>query len=120
MPCGPRDGILDGHINNLTGKSLTDNVFRYGVDYLGYWLAEAARHFKDANGIELPDVDIVCHSTGGPVTRTYIESGAYGGEFVDLSRGLMHLPRVHDLVMVGVPNRGASKAWNPLHDNFAI
>jgi hypothetical protein len=31
-----------------------------------------------------------------------------------------NLPKVNNLIMIGVPNRGASKAWNPLHDNWGV
>ncbi|MGH3369536.1 MAG: hypothetical protein ACRDPR_06015, partial [Nocardioidaceae bacterium] len=33
--------VFDGHIDGLTAGSITDNVFEYGVDYLGYWLKRA-------------------------------------------------------------------------------
>ena len=56
----------------------------------------------------------VVHSTGGLVARVYIESDAYNG----LYDGSHHLPKINNLIMIGVPNRGASKAWNPLHDNW--
>ena len=48
---GPDDGVIDGHISGLTAAvspsdspltSITDNRFEYGVDYLGYWLRQAA------------------------------------------------------------------------------
>jgi pimeloyl-ACP methyl ester carboxylesterase len=60
--------------------------------------------------------DVIAHSTGGLVARTYIQSAAYGGEYA----AGKNLPRVNNLIMVGVPNRGASKAWNPLHDNWVV
>jgi hypothetical protein len=63
----------------------------------------------------LDAVDVIAHSTGGLVARTYIQSAAYGDEYAPGRR----LPKIDNLILVGVPNRGASKAWNPLHDNWA-
>jgi Ca2+-binding RTX toxin-like protein len=99
---GPIDGNIDGQIAGIVGKSITDDKYEYGVDYLGYWLRKA----KEQGAA---DVDIIAHSTGGLVTRAYMQSGAYGDG----------LPKVNNFFMLGVPNRGASKAWNILQDNFS-
>jgi triacylglycerol esterase/lipase EstA (alpha/beta hydrolase family) len=48
-------------------------------------------------------VDVIAHSTGGLVARSYIQSAAYGGFF----NGTQKLPTFENLIMVGVPNRGA-------------
>ncbi|MGH3368825.1 MAG: hypothetical protein ACRDPR_02390, partial [Nocardioidaceae bacterium] len=48
------------------------------------------------------------------MARTYVQSDAYGGAMT----GGWNLPEVGDLIMVGVPNRGAAKAWNILHDDW--
>jgi hypothetical protein len=120
MPSGPRDGVFDGHVGGLTATSITDGRFEYGVDYLGYWLQEAAEQYRLFTGDELDQVDVVAHSTGGIVARTYVQSDAYGGTFADPIYGSMHLPRVRNLMLVGVPERGASKALNPLLDNFSL
>ena len=64
----------------------------------------------------MPGVDIIAHSTGGLIVRSYIQSPAYGGVYDD---GGDTLPKVHDFVMLGVPNQGAAKAWNPLNDDWA-
>jgi probable HAF family extracellular repeat protein len=117
LPPGPGDGDIDGIIAGLSGASITDGELDYSVDYLGLALAEAASAWRArSGGAALPKVDVIAHSTGGLVARTYIQSAAYGG--VD---GLGHeLPKIGKLIMIGVPNRGASKAWNPLHDNWGI
>jgi len=113
---GPIDGTIDGKVSGLSAASITDNTYQYGVDYLGYYLKKATQAWAAANGGLLPaDVDLVVHSTGGIVARSYIQSDAYGGR-----DGSLVLPRVHDLIMLGVPNRGASKAWNPLHDDWDV
>lgn len=106
-------GAIDGFIDGISAASITDGVFEYGVDYLGYWLKQAAALWASSHpNVPLDSVDIIAHSTGGLVTRTYIQSAAY------FNAELPGLPRVNEFVMIGVPNRGASKAWNVGHDNW--
>ncbi len=119
MPPGPAPireggiGSIDGYVDGITAASISDGVFEYGVDYLGYWLKRAASTWALIHpGVPLDSVDIIAHSTGGLVARTYIQSLAY------LGAEQAGLPRINELVMIGVPNRGASKAWNVLHDNW--
>jgi len=112
---GPSDGVSDGVVNGISAASITDNSLVCGVDYLGHWLKQAMDAWETAHpGDTLKEVDLIAHSTGGLVARTYIQSAAYGGLLPDGRR----LPRVRHLVMMGVPNRGASKPWNPLHDDW--
>ncbi|HUN66663.1 MAG TPA: T9SS type A sorting domain-containing protein [Bacteroidota bacterium] len=117
IPPGPFDGVFDGVVNGISAASLTDSTFSYAVDYLGFYLRQAMDAWEaDHPGSILDSVNIIAHSTGGLVARTYIQSPACGGTFA----GGRRLPRVENLIMVGVPNRGASKAWNPLHDNWGV
>ena len=81
LPVGPTTGNSPGLINGIDGASITDEYvnglvqFKYGVDYLGYWLATAVANWnKDYPGVTMPGVDVICHSTGGLVTRTYIQT----------------------------------------------
>jgi Ca2+-binding RTX toxin-like protein len=106
LPTGPLDSQIDGNIDGLSIASITDNIYEYGVDYLGYWLNQAK-----AKGAS--EVDIIAHSTGGLITRTYIQSDAY-----KLAGKQAGLPKINNFFMIGVPNRGASQAWNPLRDNW--
>jgi len=134
MAPGPVDGAVDGVLENpdgtpITGDQITDATYEYGVDYLGYWVSRAALSWAAGHGGRLPEtVDVISHSTGGLVIRAYLQSGAYGasakitGGF--LANGLavpagtrtaagvlvtstLPLPRVNDLVTMGVPMRGA-------------
>lgn len=114
-PVSP-SGPFDGHIAGLSALTLSDDPFVYGVGYLGYHLRKASEAYRTTYGGELPAVNIIAHSTGGLVARTYIQSEAYGGEYDAANH--YKLPEVDQFIMVGVPNRGASKAWNPLHDNW--
>lgn len=109
---------FDGFIDGITASSIVDADFQYGVDYLGYWLRLAVESWHNQHpDAPLEKVDIIAHSMGGLLTRSYVQSAAYAGAF-DASFGPTNLPRVGNLMMLGVPNQGASKAWNPLHDNF--
>ena len=123
VPPAQDDGSTDGHID-VTASQIMDDVgqghYKSGLDYLGYWLKQAADAWANDHKGEPPldSVDIIAHSTGGLIARTYIQSDAYGGVYDNLDNKA--LPKVHDFVMLDVPNEGASKAWNPLHDDWAV
>jgi hypothetical protein len=122
MPPGPQtDGARDGFISGLTGASITDSTYEYGVDYLGYWLKQAVQDWNARHpGVILDSVDVIAHSTGGLITRTYIQSAAYNDAIPGISGATARLPKINNFIMVGVPNRGASKAFNALNDNWNI
>ena len=113
---GPIDNNIDGHIDGLSGASITSGQFNYGVDYLGWYIKQACERWRQDYDRELDSIDVIAHSTGGLVTRTYIQSNAYGDVY-DISNDYK-LPKIRNFVMIGVPNRGASKAWNPINDNW--
>src|SRR6185295_2333011 len=75
VPVADRDGgAADGTLSGVTAASITDwatEGFDTSLDYLGYYLKEAA----DAG---FSSVDIIGHSTGGLVARAYMQSAAYG------------------------------------------
>ena len=121
LPVGPdaSSKTPDGNVTGIDGNSITSGTFNYGVDYLGYYLKKAATQWDtDHPGDPLPSVDIIAHSTGGLVARTYIQSAAYNAPFHNATPGTTLLPKVDNLIMVGVPNQGASKAYNVLNDNW--
>jgi hypothetical protein len=113
---GPDDGAIDGRINGLTANGIGNGTFTYAVDYLGAVLRKAAEQWATDHPAlpPLDAVDVIVHSTGGLVARVYAQSAAYGAEYAPGKT----LPAFEHLIMVGVPNRGAAKAWNPLHDNW--
>ncbi|MCA9125996.1 MAG: DNRLRE domain-containing protein, partial [Planctomycetales bacterium] len=101
-----RDGIL----SSVSVSGITDDVYETGLDYLGDALKDAVDAYAAANGgAALDKVDILSHSTGGLITRSYIQSPAYaqGG-----------LPSIDDFLMVGVPNKGAIGTWEFLNDDW--
>lgn len=105
----------DGWVSGFTAADVISDVaagqYASGVHYLVYWLQRAKAAWEQAHpGVPLDSVDVIAHSTGGVVTRSYIQSRAYAGD---------GLPGVNRFLSVAVPHYGASKAWNILHDNFA-
>lgn len=107
---------IDGFIDGVTAASLTDGVFDLSTDYLAYYLAKAAAEFQASHhGKALDKVDLFAHSTGGIVTRVYMQSAAYGGFAPNYG---FNLPKINTFTEIAVPNRGASKAWNITRDNW--
>ena len=94
------DGALE-----VTADELLDPVFESGVDYLAHSIKRAADANPDAT-----HVDIISHSTGGLITRAYLQSAAYGDS---------RLLPVDNFVMAGVPNEGATTPWNLLNNDWS-
>lgn len=129
---GPIDGTIDGVINRFPNgdvddsvSQLRDDTYEYAVDQLAFWLEEAMTGWKsqfaslpEAEIPELDSVDIIAHSTGGLVARSYIQSNAYGASFTDDNGKQVNFPEVNNFISIGVPNRGASQAWRPVQNDF--
>ena len=112
LPAAPADSSGDGILSGVTAQQITTGKITYQVDYLGRKLAQIVKdHPIDTQ------VDIVAHSNGNIVARSYVQSDAYGASFVDAGQ-TMHLPTVNDFVMVAGPNLGASSAWNTWNNNL--
>jgi hypothetical protein len=123
---GPDDGTQDGHISGPTAQALVSDVandhYSNGLDYLAYWMKTAADIWAgNHNRDQLGEVDVIAHSTGGLVARSYIQSDAYNDVYGQDDQGNdLRLPKIDNFIMLAVPHQGASKAWNPLHDDFAF
>ncbi len=116
MAVAPTDGTVDGALTGITAAQLVDNTFTTGLDYLGYALKQAAQVWASTHGGAAPVVvDMITHSTGGLVARSYIQSSAYGESY-----GAGELPEVNDLFQIGVPSQGVVQAFNFLADNFGL
>jgi hypothetical protein len=111
LPVAPVDGTEDGVINGILPSH--SMPYQYGTDYLVYWLQQAAQTWEDKYGVPLDGVDMVAHSTGGLVARSYIQSSDYGNQVNGTK-----LPFVDDFTELAVPNEGAPQAWNPWHNNW--
>ena len=70
---------------DVTAAAITDNVYQTGLDYFGNVLADIKARFP-----LLTKVDVIAHSTGGVIARSYIQSTAYGQS---------GLPTIDDLVL---------------------
>lgn len=121
---GTTDASIDGVINGYVPEDIVDEIFETGVDYMGWYLDLASDMWAlTREGNPRPQsVDVVAHSTGGLVTRSYIQSNVYNASYVDEDSGFeTHtLPKINHFVSVGVPHRGASKAWGPLNNEFNV
>lgn len=111
LPLGPDDGTFDGSISGISASSISDATYEFGIDYLGDVLRRVMIKHPKAR-----KVNVIAHSTGGLLARAYIQSPAYNEVF----EGTQRLPRIGQFMMLGVPNRGASKAWNPLHNDWSV
>jgi Lecithin:cholesterol acyltransferase len=109
------DGFIAGLTSSQIESDLGAGLFTTGVHYLVYWMEKAVQTWTETFGSAPTSVDVIAHSTGGLVARTYIQSAAYMEPFRSIT-----LPAVNNFIMAGVPNRGASKAWNVLNDNWGI
>ncbi|MCC6233986.1 MAG: LEPR-XLL domain-containing protein, partial [Verrucomicrobiales bacterium] len=112
-PVALQDGTPDGVLahSTLPGYSLSDGQFESGLDYLGAALARAASTWSDLKGSAPALADILTHSTGGLVSRSYLQSDLYatGG-----------LPGVRTLIQSGVPNQGTGSTLNFLLNSFGL
>jgi hypothetical protein len=123
----PEDGNSDGVISGVTGQSISDAdedlEFVTGLDYLGFWLKQAQDAWSACHDEPLACVDVIAHSTGGLVARSYVQSTAYGDSYDSNADGSvdaldLKLPQIDDLVLAGVPNQGAGEIWNILQNDF--
>ncbi|MFT5407848.1 MAG: hypothetical protein ACI9NC_000553, partial [Verrucomicrobiales bacterium] len=115
------DGVTelqDGMLSSVSGADLfaeaSDNRFDTGLAYLAHFLKVAQDSWTALYGVVPSTVDIVTHSTGGILSRSYIQSAAYGDSY----DGSV-LPTVNNLVQVGVPNQGAVSTFNMLQNDFS-
>lgn len=72
----------------------SDAAVNSGEEYLSYWIDEA----KAKSGVS--KVDIIAHSMGGLVSRSYIQGANYQND-------------VDQLIMLGTPNHGSSDSYYP-------
>ncbi len=99
LPVAPRDGISDGLIDS-THVDPTDTVWEYGIEYLHYWIDQARQAWIDGGSDPAEfQVDIIAHSMGGLLARSYLQSDLYSVGTID------------QLLMLGTPNHGAVDAY---------
>ena len=109
LPVAPADSNFDGMLQNLSATELTDGVYRYGVDYLAA-AAKRTKWFGKRNTTWRVDaVDVITHSMGGLLARSYAQSAGYG---------IAALPKIANLVTIAAPYQGASKPFNGWDNNL--
>ena len=113
LPVAPVDANAltspNGNLSGITGASISDNVYATGLDYFG----DILKQIKTLHP-GVTKVDVIAHSTGGLVARSYIQSSAYGASF-----GAANLPTIDDLVLAGVPQEGVADPWSFSKDDFS-
>jgi len=108
LPVAPTDSTIDGKIPQFT----IDGVFRYCVDYFVAAMQQAKAVWENRYGVTLDSVDVIAHSMGGLLARSYVQSSSYGGT------ARTPLPKIATLVTVAAPYQGAAKALNPWTNNL--
>lgn len=103
------DGVIDGKINHSFRK---DGIYQTGLDY---FLESLALTVLKTNCRE---VDVIAHSTGGLIARAYIQSNYYNEE-IEIDGIKIRLPEIREMIMVSVPNKGTTFAWNPWNGNVS-
>ena len=112
MPVAESDDVDNGTLSNVTAASLLDPTFDTGLDYFAYWMDKAVTAWTTLTDSVPDSVDVVTHSTGGLIARSYIQSAAY-----DAAPGL--LP-INMLIQTGVPNQGTGAPFVMLNNDFSI
>lgn len=108
----PPDGVVEGLLAHWNDPAAAD-TYEYAVDYIRYWLIQAAQNNPDADS-----VDVVAHSTGATVVRAYLQSDAYGQTVLDSNGQPVELPTIRRLILAAPPLEGAAFVWNLWHNNF--
>jgi hypothetical protein len=120
LPIAPLDGRNDGWLSNLTAGVITDTrQYNDSTQYLGYWLMQAEQAWEQSHGgQEAPYVDVISHSEGYLIARSYISSPAYGGAYINAQGQVDHLPKIGQFISLAGPNEGVAQQFNNLHNNF--
>ena len=111
VPVAETDDTADGTLSNVTAASLLDTSFDSSLDYLAYWMDQAVTAWSMLTGGAPAAVDVLTHSTGGLVARSYIQSAAYDA--------VASLLPIHTLIQTGVPNQGTGAPFVLLNNDFS-
>jgi uncharacterized protein (TIGR03437 family) len=79
------------------------------IEDLGYYLGQFLNTIKYDNGTQVPQIDLVAHSMGGLIVRSYLAGLQANGALTPPTPTL-----VGNLVMIAVPNFGSFVAGNYL------
>jgi triacylglycerol esterase/lipase EstA (alpha/beta hydrolase family) len=113
IPIAPNDGIQDGVLSLVTGSTITQAQPQFSLGYLGNFLKNLVE--TDPSVVQ---IDMMGHSNGGLMTRSYIQSLAYGATITDNGE-TYKLPTVDKTFLLAAPTLGASMAWAPWNNDIA-
>ncbi len=120
VPVAQSDSITNnnGLLDDVNSASLIDATFDTSLDYLSYYMKRAVADWTILTGSAPSSFDVVTHSTGGLVAKSYIQSVAY----TEQSRpsGSEHLLPINNLIQTGVPNQGVGSTFAFLNNDFSV
>lgn len=114
------DGTNDGLLSNVTEASMltqqTTPTWNSGVNYFAWYLGQASNAWNTLTGTLPAKVDVVTHSTGGLIARSFLQSAGY----VQSDASLDTLPEINTLIQVGVPSQGSGQLYDLLNNDFSL
>lgn len=114
------DNVNDGVLSNITEANMlgqqTTPTWNSGVSYLAWYLGQASNAWNTLTGALPAKVDLVTHSTGGLIARSFLQSAGY----VQNDATLDTLPEVNTLIQVGVPSQGSGQLHDLLNNDFGL
>ena len=118
------DGTDDGKLSDVDAASLLDwaapNSFESGLEYLAYWMDQAAQAWDNLTGAVATSVDLITHSTGGLIARSYLQSVSPQDQHIYDESSLDNLLPVNTLIQTGVPNQGTGGTLAVLANDFGL
>lgn len=110
MRIAPDDGVRDGVLSQVTVESILQPQPTFALGYLGTFLKQLVMHDPS-----IVTVDMLGHSNGGLMARSYIQSLAYGASFTSDGRAYT-LPTVDSVILLATPSLGSAISY-PLWNN---
>jgi hypothetical protein len=102
LSIAPSDGVPDGVLSAVTAESILQPQPAFSLGYLGNFLKQMV-----VNDPSIVAIDLLGHSNGGLLSRSYVQSLAYGATFTAGGR-TYSLPKVEDLVLLATPSLGSA------------
>ncbi|MDH4160285.1 MAG: LEPR-XLL domain-containing protein, partial [Actinomycetota bacterium] len=88
VPVAETDDSANGTLSNATWAAISSGLagvnatFDTSLDYLVYWMDQALTAWNNLTGSVASAVDLITHSTGGLVAKSYLQSEAYANRDV--------------------------------------
>jgi hypothetical protein len=102
--------MRDGVLSQVTAESMLQPQPTFALGYLGNFLKQLVMHDPS-----IVTVDMLGHSNGGLMARSYIQSLAYGASFTADGRSYA-LPTVDSVMLLATPSLGSAISY-PLWNN---